>query len=74
MVDHRAETGWKMPDTSKLRKWLYGIVLTASPLAVAYGIVEADKIGLWVAFGGAVLGVTNLLALVNVNTPKDGEA
>ena len=66
MTDHRADTGWKLPDTTKARKWLYGVMVAASPVVVAYGIVQVDKIGLWLVLAGAVLGITNTIAFNNV--------
>lgn len=54
----------------KVRQYIYGVMVAASPLAVAYGIVTMAQAGLWVAFGGAILGLTNLLALANTSNGK----
>lgn len=47
------------------RRYIYGIIVAASPLAIVYGIVNIEQAGLWVAFGGAILGLSNLLAFKN---------
>ena len=58
-------TGGTVIPSAKVRAYLYTIVAAASPIAVIYGVVNAEQAGLWVALGGAILGTTNLLALVN---------
>jgi len=64
MGRYEAKDGFVIP-SAKVRAYLYGIVLAASPIAVIYGITTAAQAGLWVALGGAVLGVTNAIALGN---------
>jgi predicted outer membrane lipoprotein len=66
---YEAKDGTFIP-SAKVRAWLYGVTLAASPLAVAYGVVTESQAGLWVALGGAVLGVTNALALANTGERK----
>jgi hypothetical protein len=38
-----------------VRAYLYGLLTPAAALAVAYGVLSANKAALWVAFGGVVL-------------------
>lgn len=54
----------------KTRQWIYGIMVCAAPVVVGYGITTAEQAGLWVSLGGAILGLTNGLALANT---KDGK-
>jgi hypothetical protein len=54
----------------KVRKYIYGIMVAASPIAVAYGIVTIEQAGLWLVLGGAVLGLSNLLAFSNTPNGK----
>ena len=70
MSEHRAPTKTFIP-SPKVRRWIYGIGLTSAPLLVAYGLVEADKVPLWVSFFGVFLGVSNAVALGNVNEDKE---
>ena len=70
MGNHEKTDGAVIP-SAKVRAYLYGIVVAASPVAVIYGIVNAEQAGLWVALGGAILGATNVLALVNTPTTPD---
>lgn len=39
------------------RTWLYGVVLAALPIAVAYGLIADGDAALWVALAGAALGI-----------------
>ena len=55
------------------RKYIYGVMIAASPIAVAYGIVTIEQAGLWLAFGGALLGLSNLLAFKNVPGKHEAE-
>ena len=52
------------------RAYLYAIGVAAAPVAVTYGLVNETQAGLWLALGGAILGVTNTLALVNTRNVK----
>lgn len=70
-MGRRALRGKKIVLTTKTRQYLYGVMLTFAPLAIAYGIVSDSEAGLWLAAVGGVLGISNSVALVNV--PKDGE-
>jgi hypothetical protein len=54
----------------KVRQYIYGILVAASPIVVYKGIMDINEAGLWLVFGGAVLGLSNLLALTNT---KDGK-
>lgn len=40
----------------KFRQWLYGVVLVAVPILIAYGVVSAEHAALWAALAAAVLG------------------
>lgn len=52
----------------KIRAYIYGIMVAAGAVALVYGLVTPDQLGVWLALGGAVLGLSNGLALAN--TPK----
>jgi len=56
--------------SAKTRTWIYSILLSVQPLAVAYGIVNNTTAGLWVNLGAAVLGTG--LALTNI-TPDQAD-
>ena len=45
-----------------VRAYLYGLLIPGAALAVAYGVMAADKAALWVALGGVALvpGATEL--------------
>jgi hypothetical protein len=57
----------------KVRQYIYGIMVAAAPIVVIRGILTIEEAGLWVVLGGAVLGLTNLLALTNLNKPGSHE-
>ena len=46
----------------KTRRWLYRIGIAAGALLVAYGIVDANVIGLWGALFAAILGLADVNA------------
>ena len=52
----------------KVRAYLYGVMVAAAALAIIYGIVNVQQAGGWLVLFGALLGVSNGLALTN--TPK----
>lgn len=56
----------------RLRAYLYGILVPAGALLVFRGIITAGELGLWLSLAGAVLAVSNGLALANTpaNTAK----
>lgn len=41
-----------------VRVYLYGLTAPGLGLAVAYGLIAADKAALWISFAGAALVVT----------------
>ena len=49
---------WAAVRRRPVRVYLYGLLLPGFGLAVAYGLVAADKAALWISFGGAALVVT----------------
>jgi hypothetical protein len=49
------------------RRWLYGVLVAAQPLVVAYGLTSNETAALWLSFSSAVLG----LGLAAANTPKN---
>lgn len=55
---------------AKVRAWVYGIVAAAGYVAFIYGLVNLEQLGAWLALGGAVLGVSNTLALGNTPARK----
>lgn len=54
----------------KVRAYVYGIMVAAGAVALVYGLVNAEQLGVWLALGGAVLGLSNGLALANTPTGK----
>lgn len=52
------------------RASIYGICAAGGGLALIYGLVNAVQLGGWLALAGAVIGVTNGLALANTKTGK----
>lgn len=66
MGKYEAKSNGHWITNPKTRAYLYGIGIAASPLAVGYGIINAEQSGLWVSFLGAVLGINNSLALANL--------
>lgn len=57
----------KKPSSANVRRWIYGIGVAVAPVLVAYGIIEADKVPLWVSLLGALVGIGNIVALGNVS-------
>jgi hypothetical protein len=58
----------------KVRQYIYGILVAASPILIYRGIVDIHEAGLWLVLAGAVLGLSNTLALANLNKPGRHEA
>jgi hypothetical protein len=54
----------------RVRQYIYGIVIAAGALALIYGIVNSQQLGGWIALGGAILGISNGLALANTSDGK----
>jgi hypothetical protein len=52
-----------------VRAWIYRVLLSLVPIAVAYGVVTEQEASLWVAVAAAVLG--NGLATLNTSTDAD---
>lgn len=53
----------------KVRAYIYGVLVAAGAVALVYGLVNVEQLGVWLALGGAVLGLSNGLALANTPTP-----
>jgi hypothetical protein len=51
----------------KTRQYIYGILVAAGAVALIYGLVNVQQLGGWVALGGAILGLSNGLALGNTS-------
>jgi hypothetical protein len=58
----------------KVRAYIYGILVAAGAVALVYGLVNIEQLGVWLALGGAVLGLSNGLALANVDKQGKHEA
>lgn len=58
-------TNGKIIPSAKIRAYVYGLMLAASPIVVFYGWMNVEEIGLWLVFGGVALGVSNGVALAN---------
>jgi len=55
----------------KVRAYIYGILAAAGAVALVYGLINVEQLGVWLALGGAALGLSNGLALANVPTASD---
>lgn len=64
MADHASPA--RFIPSPKVRAYLYGIMVATGALLVFRGIITAGELGLWLALGGAVLGLSNGLALANI--------
>lgn len=64
------EPSAKFIPSPAVRAYLYGVMVAAAALAVIYGLITVEQMGGWLVLGGALLGVSNGLALAN--TPKKG--
>lgn len=49
---------WAAVRRRPVRVYLYGLLTPGFALAVAYGLLSADKAALWITLGGAALVVT----------------
>jgi hypothetical protein len=65
MGDHAEKS--KLPSFRAIRLWLYGVGVASAPLLIAYGILEADTVPMWVSWFGVFLGVTNGIAFAKVS-------
>lgn len=54
----------------KIRAYIYSILVAAGAVALVYGLVNAEQLGVWVALAGAALGLSNGLALANTPNGK----
>lgn len=54
----------------RVRQYIYGIMVAASPIVVIRGLLTIEEAGLWLVLGGAVLGLSNLLAIANTPNGK----
>jgi hypothetical protein len=52
----------------RLRGWLYRVAVAAALLLAGYGMIEGDRLPLWLALAGAVFG--NVTAALNTPTRK----
>lgn len=53
--------------SAKTRKYIYDILTVAGPLAVFYGLANADEVALWLGVAGTVLQASGtILARRNV--------
>ena len=66
MGRYEKKDGNIIPST-KVRAYIYGLMLAASPLVVYHGLATLEEVGLWVVFGGVALGVSNGVALANTS-------
>ena len=53
-----------------IRRYVYGIVATAIPLLVLFGLITPDQVQLWLNLAAAALGLGSA-ALALPNTPKE---
>lgn len=59
------------PPSPQARQYLYGIITVAMPILVAYGIVDANQVVLWLALAGQVLA-TGTAAVAVAQQRKNG--
>ena len=50
--------------TEAQRQYLYNVLTVAVPVAIAYGIIDGVQAALWLALGGAVLGIGTAAAVL----------
>ena len=55
--------------SEQIRAWVYRVLTAAVPLLIAHGAVDGRTASLWLALGGAVLGLG--LATANTSTSPD---
>ena len=54
----------------RTRAYIYRVATAAGAVAVLYGFLSGEELGVWLSLGGVVLGTTSELAHANV--PKAG--
>jgi hypothetical protein len=67
---YAAKDGSIIP-SAKVRLYLYGLMVAASPVVVYYGLATLEETGLWIAFGGVALGISNAVAAANTGNKTD---
>jgi len=65
VAEHKAGNGGSIIPSVKTRAYLYGLMVAAAPIVVFYGLMTLAETGLWIAFGGVALGVSNAIAYAN---------
>lgn len=53
---------------NRTRAYIYGILVAAGAVALAYGIVSESELAVWIGLGGSILG--NGLAFANTDKAK----
>lgn len=66
---YEAKDGNVIP-SAKIRAYIYGLMLAASPVVMYYGVTTWEEIGLWITFAGVALGLSNGVALANTGDKK----
>lgn len=66
---YAAKDGSIIP-SAKIRAYIYGLLLAASPIVIYYGIATIEEVGLWAVFVGVALGVSNGVALANTGNKR----
>ncbi|MDQ0679098.1 Flp pilus assembly pilin Flp [Arthrobacter pascens] len=56
------------------RAYIYGVLVAVGAVGLVYGLVNVEQLGVWLALGGALLGLSNGLALANTPTKGKHEA
>lgn len=73
MGTHSTGRWWALTDEDRaalyrVRGWLYRVTTAGAVFAAGYGIIEGNRLPLWIALAGAVFG--NAVAAVNTPTAK----
>lgn len=60
--------------TAQQRQYLYNILTVAIPIAIAYGIIQAQHAALWLALAAAVLGTGTAAVVLKKQRNDDDDA
>lgn len=54
----------------KARRWVYGVLASAGPVVMFYGLASAAEVAVWLGLGAMILG-TPVGVLASANAPRD---
>jgi hypothetical protein len=64
------ETPGRVVWSPAVRRYVYGVFLSAGPVVLFYGLLSAQEFAIWAGLAASVLGLPNGLALANTPPPK----